>query len=115
MDARRVFGLRLKEFREAQSLTQEELAGRVERSVDAISKLERGVGYPSLETLISLARELRTPATKLLEPFEKTAARSAQRIRLDAKLMALSAQMDERQLNIAIEQIKVLIAGSGRR
>ena len=53
------FGPRLRRFREAAGLTQEELASRANLSVKAISSLERGVRRrPYPHTLRSLAEAL---------------------------------------------------------
>jgi len=45
MDAdelKRRFGKRVQGLREAQGLTQEQLAARIQRSVDTVSNIERG-------------------------------------------------------------------------
>jgi transcriptional regulator with XRE-family HTH domain len=108
MDARRVFGQRLKDFRVSRGLTQERLAEKIDRSVDALSKLERGVGFPSLETVLELSKHLQIPLAKLLASFERNAPRTTQRLKLEARLEALLNVLDDRQLAIAVEQMKAL-------
>lgn len=52
------FGKRLKELRQAKSLTQEGLAEKVGVTCQAISNIERGLTGPSFGTLAALARVL---------------------------------------------------------
>lgn len=54
-------GLRIKELREAASLTQAELAALSLKSVETISNFERGKTLPSVRTLIALAQHLDCP------------------------------------------------------
>lgn len=54
------FGKRLKELREDNDLTQEELSFRTNLSVEFISALERGVYAPSFETIEKLTQALNT-------------------------------------------------------
>lgn len=51
-------GLRIKELREASSLTQVELAALSLKSVETISNFERGKTLPSVRTLFTLAQHL---------------------------------------------------------
>lgn len=54
----RALGRRLKELRRQKGLSQEELAGRIGMSVDAISNVERGVTFTTLDTLVKVAAAL---------------------------------------------------------
>lgn len=49
------FGLRLKELRERQGLTQEQVAKRLEITKAAISSWERNISQPTTDTLKTLA------------------------------------------------------------
>ncbi|WP_177302911.1 helix-turn-helix transcriptional regulator [Methylobacterium sp. 174MFSha1.1] len=44
-------GTRVRRAREAAGLTQEALAGAIDRSKEAISNIERGVNLPTIDTL----------------------------------------------------------------
>ncbi|MDD2957377.1 MAG: helix-turn-helix transcriptional regulator [Lachnospiraceae bacterium] len=65
MDSRAV-GIRIKEARKAQNMTQEELADRVGLSTTHVSVIERGVKSPKLETFVAIANELNVSADSLL-------------------------------------------------
>lgn len=59
-------GNRVREFRRLSGLTQQELARRVGVSAVFISKTERGLKLPSLDTLLRLAKALDVPPNWLL-------------------------------------------------
>lgn len=63
-------GNRLREIREAQNLSQEELALRAEYDKTTISKVEAGVAAPSFGLLIKLVRVLRTDAADLFPELQ---------------------------------------------
>ena len=60
-DLKRQIGRQIAKARLARGLTQEGLAERTGRSVEAISNLERGKSFPSLDTLQSLSDRLGVP------------------------------------------------------
>ena len=65
MDAA-VFGRFLAETRRAQDLTQAELAGRIGVTDKAVSRWERGVGFPDINTLEPLAAALGLTVPELM-------------------------------------------------
>lgn len=65
MDIRRRFGARLKTLREAQGLSQEELAHRCDLHRTYVSGIERGVRNPTLTVLEKLAIGLSVPISNL--------------------------------------------------
>src|SRR5689334_15061312 len=66
MDIRRQFGLALRGLREAQGLTQEDLAFSARMNVTYLSDLERGVHSPSLAIIASLCFALKVQPSRLL-------------------------------------------------
>ena len=67
MELRKKFGKRLKQVRKYRGLTQEQLAERLELSVEMVSFMERGIHAPSFETRTRLAEELRLPVRDLFD------------------------------------------------
>jgi transcriptional regulator with XRE-family HTH domain len=59
-------GQRIKQYREAAGLKQDELAKQVGLSITYISALERGVKLPKLETFIRIVNTLKIPSDYLL-------------------------------------------------
>ena len=66
MEIREVLALNLRKFRQAQSLSQEELADRAGIDRTYISALERSVYAASIEVVDRLARALAVEAADLL-------------------------------------------------
>jgi transcriptional regulator with XRE-family HTH domain len=60
--------LNIKKIRKAQGVAQEILALDAEIDRTVVSKIERCVGNPSLETLLKLANRLDTTGSALLAP-----------------------------------------------
>ena len=61
MDAtelKRRFGKRVQSLRETKGLTQDQLAGRIGRSVDTVSNIERGINATRIEVAYQIAVEL---------------------------------------------------------
>ena len=52
----RDFGGNLRKLRKARSLTQKELGAKVGLSKAVVSKYENGIGYPTFDVLIQIAR-----------------------------------------------------------
>ena len=50
------FGENLKKLRKGRSMTQSELGGKIGLSKAVISKYETGLGYPSFDVLIRIAK-----------------------------------------------------------
>lgn len=74
MDLARILGHNVRALREAQKLTQEDLAGSTGLKRSYISDMERGQRNPSLRALERLAEGLGVPAEVLLRsPVEPTA------------------------------------------
>lgn len=59
-------GQKIKEFRKKKTLTQEDLAERINITPHHLSAIERGKYYPSLETTILIMNELDCTADDIL-------------------------------------------------
>lgn len=62
----KAIGTRIKEAREANGLTQEQLAERIGLSSTHVSVIERGVKAPRLETFIAITNALHVTSDALL-------------------------------------------------
>ena len=69
-----LFGQRLREQRQTQGLTMEQLAEKANLSPNFIGAIERGLKEPSLSTLISILNALDVPADVLLRDYVGTAS-----------------------------------------
>lgn len=98
-------GALIRSERKKKEMTQEDLAGKVNLSVQAISNLERGETLPNLQSLVSLSEVLGIP----IQNFFKNSKSSPMRNKKEAELISLFHDLDDRSLDIAIKQIKALI------
>ena len=96
----------VRELRKLRELTQEELAHRTGRSVDAISQWERGINWPNFETLILLGEALNVPVTAFF--VEAGDGQSQDRVNTEMRALALLRDLSDDDLLIAIDQIKAL-------
>lgn len=65
-------GDRIKEARKRQKLTQEQLAERLDVSVEFVGQIERGLKLPSMQVFIKLIEALRVSADYLLRDSVST-------------------------------------------
>lgn len=66
MDTRQRIGRRIKSLRQGRTLTQEQVAERTRLSVNYLSRIERGLENPTLDTFLALAGALKV---ELLDLF----------------------------------------------
>ena len=62
-----LIGLRVQFLRQQKDLTQEDLAGAIDKTVDTISNIERGVGFARLDTLMNIAFTLEVELSDLFD------------------------------------------------
>ena len=92
-------GNRIKAARERMHITQEELAARVDYSVDHMSVIERGVKPPKLDKLIDIANVLEVSLDELLQEDLNSANQSQASI-LSERLKALPPEKQRKVLKI---------------
>ncbi len=87
MAIRHQVGLKIRDFRKAAGLTQDQLAERIEKSVQTVSQIERGAFAPSLDTIELIARALKAPPA-LLFPATLSARKATAKDRIVSTIMA---------------------------
>jgi len=110
-------GLRVRAMRLERGMTQEEMADLIDRSVDTVSNLERGIGPMSLKTLGRVAETFGIPVRDLFDTDEASpppAPASSARSELQTSLAKLARSLSDYDLETAVEVMKVLAKrGSG--
>ncbi|MBL4830990.1 MAG: helix-turn-helix transcriptional regulator [Aliivibrio sp.] len=71
MDIKQAFALTLKELRKSKGFSQEALALDAGLDRSFLSKIERGINQPSLETIFSLAKVLKCSASDIMKTTEE--------------------------------------------
>jgi transcriptional regulator with XRE-family HTH domain len=112
-DLKREIGLRLKAARKQADLTQEALAEKAQRTVETVSKIERGVAFPSMETLEALGRALQRPLRDFF-PEGRDQRRSTRRLALELRAYDVISRLSDAELEIAVDQMSALTSYGGR-
>jgi len=94
-DLKRLFGRKVQALREQQGLTQEQLAERIERTVDTVGNIERGANSTRLETVARIAEVLGLELPELFEFEDADIAGRARRRQASSLVRELSEQDDE--------------------
>ena len=101
------FGKRIRALRKAAGLTQEQLGDAVGVTRSAISLIERGGGYPSIETADAIAQTLGIPIEDLFAFMSDKRLSPKRREMLTAALDTLR-ELDDKTLAKAVAQIEAL-------
>ncbi len=99
------FGKQLRAIRNNVEWSQGDLANATGLSVEAISNLERGLNYPSYQTLEKLSEALKVPVRDFFEFDEQESARSE----LLVALLTNARQLSDSDLAAAVKIMQVLV------
>jgi len=61
------FGKKLKQLRKERDITQEELADKIDLTIESISNIERGIFGPKFDNLEKIAKVLKVEVKELFE------------------------------------------------
>ena len=92
-------GKRIKQYREKAGISQEKLAEILDISVCAVSNLERGINYPTMENFIKLANALGISSDFLLQDVLEV-SESPKASVLSEKLKGVSANKRQQILDV---------------
>ena len=103
-DSKRAVGAQIQMLRKQHGISQEELAARVGIDAKSLSRIERGVHYPSIDTLEKIQIELNV---EMKDFFDFTGVESIQEMR--NFLIKVANKSDERTLKEVTVAVRKLL------
>jgi transcriptional regulator with XRE-family HTH domain len=100
-ERKRAIGKRIQSWRKQRKITQEKFAALIERSTDAVSMIERGINFPSRETLERMSKVLDIPIKDFLT-FESENPTPNAREQTINKIIGLLHTLDDRDLKAVL-------------
>ncbi|MCM1245173.1 MAG: helix-turn-helix domain-containing protein [Roseburia sp.] len=104
-------GLRIRNYREAKHISQEQLAHRTGFSTGTIGKIERGISNPKTSTLMRIARELGVPCRSF---FDQPDVQKKHVSPIAGRLLKYIKFLDETELRLLCMTAETLIRNKNR-
>jgi transcriptional regulator with XRE-family HTH domain len=108
VDKKKLIGQRVRAARVERGLTQERLAELLDRSVDTVSNLERGVSLPAHATLERLCQALDLRLDELLGPLPPGQVTDEKSAALLYRIYELAKRLDRADLQLAYGILKII-------
>jgi transcriptional regulator with XRE-family HTH domain len=99
---------KIRAIRKLRGLTQEQLAEKIDRTVFAVSQLERGLSLPSFETLERLSIVLKVPVRDFFDGGEGEEGTSPTRIRLMTTLTHSVRRLSDDDLDTTVRVVEAM-------
>ena len=109
-DLKSIIGARVRAARKSAGLTQAQVAESVDRTVEAVSNIERGKSLPPLDLLQRIGAATGCPLASLVD-VPPDDSFSPEQARLEIRLQAAARVLSIDQLRIAVVQIEALRPG----
>ena len=103
----KLLGQRIKKLRKAKGFSQELLAEKIDKSVDAVSNIERGIFAPRIDTALDIARALDVQLFELFK-IEEIPTEDAQKTALLEEIVDLLKEQPNEILQFTLAQTKTL-------
>jgi len=104
-DLEKRIGGKITEIRLAKKITQAQLAEKVNLSVESISRMERGVSFPSLKTMENIADSLDAPLKTFFD-FDEHPSKDKSYERELSKLIAFLRSLSKKEIILAHKILK---------
>ena len=104
-----LLGNRVKSLRKSHKLSQEQLAEKIDKSVDTISSLERGKMYPRFETALQIADALNVELYELFQVYDMSVD-DKRKTKIVQQIIDLLKDQPEDILKYILDQTKQIIS-----
>lgn len=102
-----LFGLRVQALRRRRGLTQEGLAEAIERSVDTVSNIERGLSGTRIETALLIAEAVGVTVRELFE-FDHDGGGDRERRQAIEQIVGMLADSDDLTLQAVVDMVRIV-------
>ncbi len=109
MKLKKAVGLRIRDARNRAGLTQQSLAEKIERSVEAIRSMERGATAPGFESLERLSKTFGVPVRNFFDFGGEDDTISARRLHLMDTVLDAIPKLDDDGLELAAKMLDTLV------
>jgi transcriptional regulator with XRE-family HTH domain len=99
--------IKVQTLRKLRGITQEQLAEKIDKTVETVSNIERGKKLPGLATLDSIRMALGVSLSELIDVSSKKPDRG--QLALETKAKFLLSKMNKKELSIAVAQLEALL------
>ncbi len=107
-------GSKLRLARQKEGLTQEQLGAKVHKSTEAISNIERGNAFTSIETLDKFAQALNVPLIYFFEDYDRKSRRGRQKSETRLALVNAIGDLSDRDVQIVANLVDSLLQNRKR-
>lgn len=104
-----LLGQRIKKLRKTKNLSQEDLAERINKSVDTVSNIERGKFSPRLDTALEIANALDVEVFELFQVRDMP-LKDKQKARILDEIFDLLKDQSDEVLQFTLAQTKQLVS-----
>ena len=104
METKKLIGMRIKELRKKQLLSQEQLAEKADINSKYLSRMERGTENPTLDMMIKLSNALEVEMWEMFD-FGHIASRKE----LKDAIQSIAKTSDEPTLRLALKIIRAVV------
>jgi len=108
-DYTKALGFRIKTLRKDKKLSQATLAEKIDKSVDTVSNLERGLYSPRLDTALEIATQLDVNLYELFQ-VQDIPTEDRNRAKIIAEIVKILRDQPEDILKFSLNQTKDLVA-----
>ncbi len=106
-DLKRIIGLRLRNLRNAQDITQETLAEMIERTPETVSNIERGKFLPSLDTLERISKGLHISLSSFFERNDRKSVAFVRSYEIECRLHKALEPLCDEDIETALRLLEV--------
>jgi transcriptional regulator with XRE-family HTH domain len=108
INLKQTIGIQVRTARNRQDLTQEQLAEKIDMTVETVSNIERGRTLPEMETLDRLSRSLEIPLREFFGDEREFKDASHNRVKTEMKIREIARHLSDADLDVAVQQIEAL-------